>query len=41
MKMYMILWSDCTCCSANDTATELVNIENLSSVVDFSFDFSF
>lgn len=39
-KIYMTLWSDCTCCSANDTAIELVNIENFSSLGDFCFDFS-
>lgn len=40
-KICMTLWSDCTCCSANDTAIELVNIENFSSLGDFCFDFSF
>lgn len=40
MKICMTLWSDCTCCSANDTAIELVNIEDLSSGVDFCFDYS-
>lgn len=40
MKICMTLWLDYTC-SAKDTVIKLVNIENLPSVVDFCFDFSF